>query len=171
MQPRRSWLDRAEHIAALLEAAGELDRDARTRRGQRRALLALLVYSGRRIGEALALHWSDVDLARGAIVVRAAKTQAGERTVYVVPALRDELDGWRARLRDVDRKTLVFATSKGTALTATNVRRRILARAVKSANRALTERGSGPLQPRLTPHSCRRRSRRRCSRLASSLRT
>jgi hypothetical protein len=35
--PRRSWLDRAEHIAALLDGAAMLDRDARVRSGQRRA--------------------------------------------------------------------------------------------------------------------------------------
>jgi integrase len=156
VQPRRSWLDRAEHIAALLDAASELDAKARTRRGQRRALLAVLVFGGARIGEALALRWRDVDLARGTIVVRAAKTRAGERTVNILPGLSDELGDYRARLRDVDRGALVFATSKGTALTATNVRRRILAVAVRKANRALAERGSEPLQPRLTPHSLRR---------------
>jgi integrase len=30
-----------------------------------------------RIGEALSLRWRDVDLARGTITVRAAKTDAG----------------------------------------------------------------------------------------------
>src|SRR5262249_20902352 len=42
--PQRSWLDRAEHIEAMLDAAGELDEKATARRGQRRALLAVLVY-------------------------------------------------------------------------------------------------------------------------------
>lgn len=165
VQPRRSWLDRAEHIAALLDGAAELDAKARTRRGQRRALLATLVFAGLRIGEALALRWRDVDLARGTIVVRAAKTRAGERTVNIVPVLRDELLSHRMRVAarartDAEQRALgnalVFATSKGTALTATNVRRRILATAVKNANRALTERGSESLQARLTPHSLRR---------------
>ncbi len=61
--PRRTWLDRAEHIAALLDAGGRLDAQARFCGGQRRALLATLVYAGPRIGEALALQWRDVDLA------------------------------------------------------------------------------------------------------------
>lgn len=165
VQPRRSWLDRAEHIAALLEGAGELDAKARTRRGQRRALLATLVFAGLRIGEALALRWRDVDLARGTIVVRAAKTRAGERTVNILPVLRDELLTYRMPLAaragtDADKRklasALVFCTSKGTALTATNVRRRILATAVKNANQALAGCGSEALQPRLTPHSLRR---------------
>ena len=75
--PRRSWLDRADHIGALLDGATKLDQNARTRRGQRRALLATLLFAGLRIGEALALRWRDVDLARGTIAVRAAKTDAG----------------------------------------------------------------------------------------------
>jgi hypothetical protein len=33
--PARSWLDRAEHVAALLDGASALDKDARTREGQR----------------------------------------------------------------------------------------------------------------------------------------
>jgi integrase len=83
--PRRSWLDRADHIAALLDAAGKIDAKARVRRGQRRALLATLVFAGLRIGEALSLRWRDVDLARSTITVRDAKTDAGVRTVNVLP--------------------------------------------------------------------------------------
>ena len=50
MGPQRSWLDRAEHIDARLAGASELDRKATSRVGQRRALLATLVYAGLRIG-------------------------------------------------------------------------------------------------------------------------
>ena len=109
--PRRSVLDPADHITALLAGAGELDRTAISRAGQRRALLATLVFAGLRIGEALSLRWRDVDLARGTITVRAAKTDAGVRVVNVLPVLRDELDGYRAR---VDRRAdaLVFGTSR-----------------------------------------------------------
>jgi len=62
--PRRSWLDRADHITALLDGAGRLDANAKTCRGQRRALLATLTFAGLRIGEALSLRWRDVDPAR-----------------------------------------------------------------------------------------------------------
>src|SRR5271165_5952465 len=55
--PRRSWLDRADHITALLDAAGTLDTNAKFCRGQRRALLATLTFAGLRIGEALSLRW------------------------------------------------------------------------------------------------------------------
>ena len=35
-----------------------------------RVLVRLLAYGGLRVGEALALHWSDVDLPRGMLTVR-----------------------------------------------------------------------------------------------------
>jgi integrase len=64
-RPQRTWLDRAELIASLLDAAGELDAEARVdrRATPRRALLATLAFGGLRISEALALRWRDVDLA------------------------------------------------------------------------------------------------------------
>jgi integrase len=68
------------------------------RLGQRRALLATLVFAGLRISEALALRWRDVDLARGEIVVSTSKTDAGIRRVRILPVLRDELLSLRARL-------------------------------------------------------------------------
>jgi integrase len=63
--PKRPWLDRADHIVALLDAAGRLDREARVHRGQRRAVLSTLAFAGLRIGEALSLRWSEIDLIRG----------------------------------------------------------------------------------------------------------
>jgi Phage integrase, N-terminal SAM-like domain len=66
------WLDRAEHITALLDAAGELDRDAREDRQHvyRRAILSVLVLAGLRIGELCDLCWRDVDLTAGKITIR-----------------------------------------------------------------------------------------------------
>ncbi|MGN6372155.1 MAG: tyrosine-type recombinase/integrase [Solirubrobacteraceae bacterium] len=155
VQPQRSWLDRAEHIAALLDAAGQLDSKARVHRGQRRALLATLIFAGLRIGEALSLKRSDIDLARGTITVRTSKTDAGVRTVYVLPALRDELDAYLAGL-DLSPRALVFGVSTGKPQSANNFRRRVLAEAVTLANaRAATE-GTKPLPEKLTPHSLRR---------------
>jgi len=154
--PRRAWLDRADHIAALLDGATELDKRAVVRRGQRRALVATLAFAGLRIGELLALTWRDVDLARGTISVRHSKTNAGVRTVNIVPVLRDELLAYRAGLRDVAARDLVFGTSSGSRQGATNVRRRVLAPAVKAANERLEEDGGEPLPERLTPHSLRR---------------
>jgi integrase len=161
-RPARSWLDSAEHIAALLDAAGTLDRDARSRHGQRRALLSVLVFAGLRIGEALALRWRDVDLARGTITVRASKTDAGVRTVHILPVLGDELRAYAAAAKG-DPAALVFATATGKGLGATNVRRRVLAKAIEKANEQLaTDENGGPregvelIPAAITPHSLRR---------------
>jgi integrase len=153
--PRRSWLDRADHISALLDAAGELDAKARVQKGQRRALLATLTFAGLRIGEALSLRWRDVDLARGTITIRAAKSDAGVRTVNILPILRDALGSYRARLNTMPDK-LVFGTTSGERQGATNVRRRVLAPAVEKANKQLTADEVEALPDRLTPHSLRR---------------
>lgn len=153
--PQRSWLDRADHIAALLDAAGRLDAKAKVCRGQRRALLATLVFAGLRIGEALSLRWRDVDLARGTITVRAAKTDAGVRVVNILPVLNDELGDYRARIGP-PADTLVFGTSTGRRQGATNVRRRVLTKAVEYANAKLAKDDAAPLPGGLTPHSLRR---------------
>ena len=65
--PSRSYLETAAQIAALLDAAGELDREATKERRhvERRAMLATLTFAGLRIGELCALRWRDVDLAAG----------------------------------------------------------------------------------------------------------
>lgn len=150
--PSRTAVDRAEHIVALLDAAGRLDEAGRSKPGQRRVLLATLIYAGLRIGELLDLQWGDVDLARGTITVRRAKTDAGKRTVNIVPVLRDELLRYRAVLAGVDQAALVFGTSTGRRQSETNVRKRILAAAVSEANARLEQ----PMTVELTPHSLRR---------------
>jgi integrase len=153
--PRRSWLDRADHIAALLDGAGKLDDKARVCQGQRRPLLATLTFAGLRLDEALSLRWHDVDLTRGTITVRAAKTDAGVRTVNLLPILHSELDSCRARL-DPASDALGFCTTTGHRLGATNIRRRVLDKAVKHANAKLATDGFEPLPDGLTPHSLRR---------------
>jgi integrase len=153
--PRRSWLDRADHIAALLDGAGKLDDKARVYRGQRRALLATLTFGGLRLGEVQALRWRDVDLARGTITVRAAKTDAGVRVVNILLVLSDELGDYRTRIDPVS-DALVFCTTTGRRLGATNIRRRVLDKAVKHANAQLATDGFEPLPDGLTPHSLRR---------------
>ena len=152
--PTRTSLDRAEHITALLNAAGELDAEAIVRHGQRRALLATLTFAGLRIGEALALRWRDVDLARGTIIVRAAKTDAGVRTVNILPVLRDELAAYSARAKG-DPDALVFGTRTGKRQNPSNVSKRMLTKAVDRANETLAKTDT-ELMPRLTPHSLRR---------------
>jgi integrase len=146
-----------EQVAALLDAAGELDAEDRLRNGSRRALLATLAYAGLRVGELTALRWRDVDLAGGAIRVREAKTDAGVRTVDVQPELRDELVELRARARFDGPDDLVFGTRTGRQQNRNNIRRRILLRAVARANERIAERGgSSPLPEGLSPHALRR---------------
>jgi integrase len=153
-KPRRTYLDRADHIAALLEGAGELDRE---RSGEyRRALLSTLALAGLRIGEALDLRWRDVELATGRLLVRQSKTDAGVRAVDMLPALRDELAALAADRKGDDPDALVFGTSTGGKLSRSNVRQRVLAPAVERATASLTKRGVAPLPDGLTPHALRR---------------
>jgi integrase len=154
-RPRRTYLDRAEHIGALLDAAGELDRAGRVA-PYRRALLATLTLAGLRIDEALRLRWRHVDLPRGVIHVPGTKTAAAERTVALLPSLRDELLAHAATRADRASAVLVFGTSTGGKQSPTNVRRRVLAKAVELANSRLAELETEPLPDGLTPHSLRR---------------
>jgi integrase len=111
-KPRRTYLDNAEHIAALLDAAGQLDRE-RSGAAYRKPLLGVLVLAGLRIGEALDLRWRDVQLASGRLRVRQSKTDAGVREVDIRPLLRDELAALAAMRRGRDPNAIVFATSTG----------------------------------------------------------
>jgi integrase len=156
-EPRRSYLDTAEQMAALLDAAGELDRGAREdrRHVERRAIVAVLTFAGLRIGELCSLRWRDVDLASGWLHVNDAKTDAGRRRVKIRGALRDELLAARAR-RMTGPDEFVFATSAGGRPSRDNLRNRVLAPAAKLASRRLLERGLTPLPERITPHSLRR---------------
>ncbi len=154
-RPQRTYLDRAEHISALLDAAGELDRAGRVA-PYRRALLATLTLAGLRIDEALRLRWRHVDLPHGVINVPGTKTAAAQRTVALLPALRDELLAHAATRADRSSGVLVFGTSTGAKQSPTNVRRRVLARAVELANGRIAELDKEPLPEGLTPHSLRR---------------
>jgi integrase len=155
VKPTPVWLDSAEHIAALLDAAGELDRGAKSN-GQihRRATLSALVFTGLRIGELIELRWRDVDLAGGTITVRAAKTDAGMRRVDLLPVLQDELATLKATAR-ANADQLVFPTQRGNPMNDSNVRTRILNRAVPLANEHLQAAGANPLPEGLSPHKLR----------------
>lgn len=153
-RPRRAWLDRAEQIEALLAGASVLDANAVAHRGQRRGLVAVLVFAGLRIGEALRLEWDDLDLKRGLLTVRSSKTDAGVRTVNTLPVLAEELERYRDGV--VGDPMLVFGTAGGLPIGASNVRRRILTPSVQLANEKLRSKGALPLPEGVTPHALRR---------------
>lgn len=170
-RPSRSYLRTASQIQALLDAAGELDREAPEGRRhiERRGMLATLAFAGLRISEMLSLRWRDVDLAGGWLHVQGTKTDAAARDVKIRGALRDELVGVRQRAESVDACAYVFPTLTGARLSPENFRNRVLGRpaivvddeekagtgAVGRANKRLEAEGLTPL-PKLTPHSLRR---------------
>jgi integrase len=154
--PETTYLDTAEQITSLLDAAGRLDAQAHTGRRHihRRAMIATLVFAGLRIGELTGLRWRDVDLASGRLKVGEAKTDAGVRRIKIRGALRDEL--LAIRPADVDPDAFVFATSTGERPSRENIRTRVLGPAVKAANEQRVAAGHTPLPEGLTPHSLRR---------------
>jgi integrase len=114
------------------------------------------VFSGARIGEALALRWRDVDLAGGRLTIRESKTDAGVRQSDLLPVLREELATHKATTRLSAPDDLVFPTETGNPQNPSNVRNRYLAGAVERATQRLEEHGLAPLPDGLTPHSLRR---------------
>jgi integrase len=110
------------------------------------------VFSGLRIGELTDLRWRDVNLADGRLTVRSSKTDAGVRRVDLLPVLADVLGTHKAGVvaRPDER---VFPTQAGGALNPSNVRTRILDRAVKRANERLEAAGATPLPNGLAPTS------------------
>lgn len=154
-KPTRSYLQ-PDQVAALLNAAGKIDADAREgdiRR--RRPLLATLTLAGLRISEALDLRWRDVNLDARRLRVAAAKTDAGVREVDLTPALQELLADYRSRSPYTQPGDLVFPTGAGKRDNPSNVRNRFLDSAAKLANADLRAAGREPT-PDVTPHSLRR---------------
>jgi integrase len=162
-KPAPVWLDSAEQIEALLDAASALDRRAAVKGGvqqkgglvYRRAMLATFVFAGPRISELTALRWRDVDLAGNRITIGKSKTDAGMRRIDLLPALRDELTAYKAQAPDTGPNAFVFPSATGTRRLGENIRPHVLGKAVQAANKALTESGQVPLPDGLTPHKLR----------------
>ncbi len=148
-------LDTAEQIQALLDAAGELDRDPYWRTSDRRALITTLVLAGPRAHELCNLLWRDVDLANGRIHIGRSKTQAGLREIPLLPLLRDELATHKANSYRSGPDDPVFPTGTGGQRDKDNIRNRILAAAIARADQLLAQRGQIPLPKGLTPHKLR----------------
>jgi integrase len=158
-RPRPVHLDSAEHLAALLEAAGAIDRGSDARTSGRRPAMATLLFAGLRAEEVTALRWRDVDLSNGRIMVRAAKTDAGVREVDLLPLLREILTEHKmavcGRRERVPPDELVFTTRTGSARDRHNLRQRVVAPAVERADQLLAEVDLQPLPAGISPHKLR----------------
>jgi integrase len=127
VRPARAWTP--EEVARFLEAA----------RGHRLyALFALMLATGLRIGEALALRWENWDGERLWIrhtlrrdgTLGPPKTPGSEGYLYLDPQTQALLSEWQARLKeeqaqaqDWEEHGLVFPSSRGTPLQYRNVMR------------------------------------------------
>ncbi len=173
---RPVYLDSAEHIAVMLEAAGDLDeRDSQIvtvsdRRGRtytqrrhnqssgRKAAIAVLMLAGPRAAASGALLERDLDLANGRISVRRDKTDAGMREIDTLPLLREILVEHRAqKLREgqptgPDDPVLITAT--GRARGRDNLAD-VVAAVVRRADEIQAQRGGQPLPLGITPHKLR----------------
>lgn len=139
-QVSRAYLEPAQ-VEILLVGAAELDAADHAGRRYRRPLLATLAFAGLRVGELLALRWQDIDLSKGTISVREAKTAAGVRSVDIQPELREDLILWKATTSFAAEDDFVFPTGLGRADNRNNVRQRVLLRAVRRANQQLAAKG------------------------------
>lgn len=97
-------------------------------------LIVLLAYTGLRIREALALRWQDVEFDTATLKIRwqvakddrtlvALKTEAGERELPVVPALRRRLIEHRLASPRTRPSDFVFAATSGRPKSYRNTRR------------------------------------------------
>lgn len=86
---------------------------------------------------------------------RRFKTDAGHRTIDLLPILVDELLALKAGTNP-DPQALVFGSKTGAKQSYSNIRTRVLGAAVQQANEALEQQGLPQLPEPLTPHSLRR---------------
>lgn len=153
--PRPAYLDAAEQIEALLEAATQLDRDPSFRCSDRRAIIATFAPAGLRAEELGGLLWRHVDLANGRIRIENSKTEAGLREVDLVPLLRDTLLVHRDDAPYTAPGDPVFPTRTGGRRDKDNLRFRVLAPALRHANELMIQRGRQPLPEGISPHKLR----------------
>lgn len=120
----------------------------------RLAICATLDLAGLRNRELCLLDGEHMDFAAGRIRVPRVKSDASERVVPMVPALREILLEHRAE-HPYGLGDPVFPTSNGTRNTTHNVRRHVIDPVRARANELLLEAGR-PAIRRLTPHTLRR---------------
>jgi integrase len=154
-KPRPVYLDSAESIQALLDAAAQIDASKLARTSGRRALIATLVFAGLRIAEACDLRWRQVDLASGRITIGDTKTEAGARDVRLLPILRDELDQYKLARGRTGPNDHVFTTAKDQPRDRNNARQRVIVPVVERADELLAKRRQPQLPIGVTAHKLR----------------
>jgi integrase len=143
---RRIPLPKVEQDEKRFLTPAEIARLASTIEPRFRALVLVSAYGGLRIGELAGLRRSRVDTDRatvtvleiatdvsGRLVFGPPKTRAARRTVGLPAPVAEELERHLASYAEPDPDALVFTATKGSALRATNFRRRIWRSAVRAA--------------------------------------
>ncbi|MBS1893653.1 MAG: site-specific integrase [Actinobacteria bacterium] len=147
-KPARTWLH-VEQIVAFVQAAKNFERP----------LVAVLVGCGLRIGEAVALDWTDVNLSTATIFIRDSKTETGEyREVDIPLGALEELIAWKARSPRTRPNDPVFLSGAVKKTYARQTVRNIEARfreIIKLANEKLRA-AKIALIDHITPHGLRR---------------
>lgn len=136
VRPRRQLFLTAELLAALADACAGKTAEGSASREQDGALVWFLGWSGLRVGEAVGLRVSRVDVARRRVRVEEAATEVGgtlvfgtpktheARTVIVPRFVMDQLAPLLDNKRSDD---FVFTSPRGRPLRANNFRRRVFA--------------------------------------------
>jgi integrase len=122
----------------------------------RRAVIETLLLAGLRASELCGLDGQHVDVPGGRLRVprEATKTDAGERQIPLLPALRERLGEHRAT-HAVGLDARAFATRTGRRNTPNNVFNRVIVPAREKADELLAAQGRPPIA-HLTPHTLRR---------------
>ncbi len=154
-RPRPVYLDSAEHVGAMLEAATALDAEPDAQTTGRRPVVAVMILAGLRAHEIEGLRWRDVNLAAGRLTVGASKTAAGVREVDVLPLLRDELGHHKAASGRTRADALVFTTRTGAPRDRYNLRQRVVLPVARRAGELLEGREAQPLPAGVSPHKLR----------------
>ena len=102
-----------------------------------RAAIALASFAGLRLGEIRGLRWSDVELERDVITVsrsllpdgtpKAPKTDAGIRTIPLLPSLRRRLIEWKVRSPKTGDDAYVICAHDGAPVQQRNAQRALSA--------------------------------------------
>jgi integrase len=143
---RRIPLPKVEQDEKRFLTPAEIARLASTIQPRFRALVLVSAYGGLRIGELAGLRRGRVDTTRatvtvleiatdvsGRLVFGPPKTRAARRTISLPAPVADELEQHLASYAEPDPDALVFTATRGSALRATNFRRRVWTSAVHAA--------------------------------------